>query len=138
MICLLPLALLEGILPTAGDTRQTVGLLAFLAVAPTAVAYTLFFAGLAAVRATTASVIALVEPVTAALIAVQLLDERLTVTAVLGSVVLLAAVVALMLGEPGPAPPSTAPRRDREAGTRNRRRPRRARAGGEVATRRSG
>ncbi|MCO1616644.1 DMT family transporter [Micromonospora sp. CPM1] len=138
MICLLPLALLEGILPTAGDTRQTVGLLAFLAVAPTAVAYTLFFAGLAAVRATTASVIALVEPVTAALIAVLLLDERLTVTAVLGSVVLLAAVVALMLGEPGPAPPSTAPRRDRDAGTRNRRRPRRARAGGEVATRRSG
>ncbi|ADL43599.1 DMT family transporter [Micromonospora aurantiaca] len=138
MICLLPLALLEGILPTAGDIRQTVGLLAFLAVGPTAVAYTLFFAGLASVRATTASVIALVEPVTAALIAVLLLDERLTVTAVLGSIVLLAAVVTLMLGEPGPAPSSTAALRDRDADMRNRRRPRRARAGGGVATRRPG
>ncbi|MFJ8207166.1 DMT family transporter [Micromonospora chalcea] len=142
MLCLLPLALLEGILPTAGDTRQTVGLLAFLAVAPTAVAYTLFFAGLAAVRATTASVIALVEPLTAALIAVLLLDERLTVTAVLGSVVLLAAVVTLMLGEPGPAPSSAAAAAaaltSRGADTRNRRRPRQAGAGGEVATRRSG
>lgn len=140
MICLIPLALLDGILPTAGDIRWTVGLLAFLAVAPTAVAYTLFFAGLAAVRATTASVIALVEPVTAALIAVLVLDERLTVTAVLGSVVLLAAVVTLVLGEPGPAPSSAAAAvlRDRDADMRNRRRPRRARAGGGVATRRPG
>ncbi|MDW3844993.1 DMT family transporter [Micromonospora sp. BRA006-A] len=144
MICLTPLALLDGILPTAGDIRWTVGLLAFLAVAPTAVAYTLFFAGLAAVRATTASIIALVEPVTAALIAVLVLDERLTVTAVLGSVVLLAAVVTLVLGEPGPAPSSAAAAaaaavlRDRDADMRNRRRPRRARVGGGVATRRPG
>ncbi|MEV5630544.1 DMT family transporter [Micromonospora tulbaghiae] len=136
MLCLLPLALLEGILPTAGDARQTAGLLAFLAVAPTAVAYTLFFAGLASVRATAASVIALVEPVTAALIAVLLLDERLTATAVLGSVVLLAAVVTLMLGEPGPATPSTAALGNRDTDVRDRRPFRRARAGGEVATRR--
>lgn len=99
MLCLLPLALLEGLLPTSGDAVRVVGLLAYLGVAPTALAYSLFFAGLATVRATTASVIALVEPVTAAVIAVLLLDEGLTALAVVGSVVLLGAVVALTLGE---------------------------------------
>jgi drug/metabolite transporter, DME family len=99
MVCLLPLALIEGILPTSGDSRQVLGLLAYLGVVPTAVAYSLFFVGLASVRATTASVIALIEPVTAAFIAVLLLNERLTVTATIGSVMLLAAVVALILSE---------------------------------------
>ncbi|WP_405095371.1 DMT family transporter [Micromonospora sp. NBC_01412] len=99
MVCLLPLALLEGLLPTSGDAGQVLGLVAYLGFAPTALAYSLFFAGLATVRATTASVIALMEPVTATVIAVLLLDERLTVTATVGSVVLLGAVVALTLGE---------------------------------------
>ncbi|WP_231934708.1 DMT family transporter [Micromonospora viridifaciens] len=99
MVCLLPLALVEGLLPTSGDLRQVLGLLAYLGVVPTAVAYSLFFVGLASVRATTASVIALIEPVTAAFIAVLLLNERLTVTATIGSVMLLAAVVALILNE---------------------------------------
>ncbi|MEV6376429.1 DMT family transporter [Micromonospora musae] len=99
MVCLLPPALIEGLLPTSGDSRHVLGLLAYLGVAPTAVAYSLFFVGLASVRATTASVIALIEPVTAAVIAVLLLNERLTVTATIGSVMLLAAVVALILSE---------------------------------------
>ncbi|WP_229402357.1 DMT family transporter [Micromonospora okii] len=99
MLCLLPPALLEGLLPTSGDAGQVLGLLAYLGMVPTAVAYSLFFAGLATVRATTASVVALIEPVTAAVVAVLLLGERLTVPAVAGSVVLLGAVVALALGE---------------------------------------
>ncbi|MEU5566629.1 DMT family transporter [Micromonospora musae] len=99
MVCLLPLALIEGLLPTSGDFRQVLGLLAYLGAVPTAVAYSLFFVGLASVRATTASVIALIEPVTAASIAVLLLNERLTVTATIGSVMLLAAVVALIFSE---------------------------------------
>ncbi|MDG4830445.1 EamA family transporter [Solwaraspora sp. WMMD1047] len=99
MGCLLPFALFEGLLPTSGDAGQVLGLVAYLGFAPTALAYTLFFAGLAVVRATTASVIALIEPITAAGIAMLLLDERLTGTAVVGSVVLLGAVVALTLGE---------------------------------------
>lgn len=99
MVCLLPLALLEGLLPASGDAGQILGLLAYLGIAPTALAYSLFFAGLTIVRATTASVIALIEPVTAAVIAVLVLNERLTVTAAAGSAVLLAAVVALTLAE---------------------------------------
>ncbi|MET8281956.1 DMT family transporter [Micromonospora sp. NPDC005174] len=99
MVFLLPLALLEGLLPTSGDVGQTLGLVFYLGFAPTALAYSLFFTGLATVRATTASVIALIEPVTAAVIAVLWFDERLTVAATVGSVVLLGAVVALTLGE---------------------------------------
>ncbi|WP_434740797.1 DMT family transporter [Micromonospora sp. SH-82] len=107
MVCLFPLALVEGLLPTSGDPGTVLGLLAYLGFAPTALAYSLFFAGLATVRATTASVIALVEPVTAAVIAVLLLHERLTVTATAGSVILLGAVVALTLGERRVAAPPT-------------------------------
>src|SRR3712207_7061447 len=56
---------------------RSAGWLAYLGVVPTALAYGLFFAGLARIRATTASVVALVEPVTAALIGVLVLGERL-------------------------------------------------------------
>jgi drug/metabolite transporter, DME family len=55
------------------------------------------------VRATTASVVALLEPVTAAVIAVALLGERMTAGAVTGTVVLLGAVAALATTEHRPA-----------------------------------
>lgn len=96
---LLPLALLDGPLPTDGDLVVTAGLLFYLMAVPTALAYALFFAGLAVVRATTASVVALVEPVTAAAIAVTLLDERLTPMAVIGGTILLATVFLLVRSE---------------------------------------
>jgi DME family drug/metabolite transporter len=77
-------------------------LLGYLAIVPTALAYALFFAGLAAVRATTASVVALLEPVTATLVAVALLDERVTPTTAAGAVLLLAAVALLARAERRP------------------------------------
>lgn len=52
-------------------------LLLYIAAVPTALGYGLYFAGVAVVRATTASVIALIEPVSAAVIAVALLGEHL-------------------------------------------------------------
>lgn len=97
--CLLPLALAEGALPQAQHIGQTVGLLVYVAAVPTALAYGLYFTGLAVVRATTVSVITLIEPVTAAAIAVALLDERLTAATVVGTAVLLCAVAALALAE---------------------------------------
>ncbi len=66
---------------------------------PTALAYGLYFAGLAAVRATTASVISLIEPVSAAAIAVLFLGERLTMATAIGTGVLLTAVAALAVTE---------------------------------------
>jgi DME family drug/metabolite transporter len=101
-VCLLPLALAEGILPDRADPAAlagTVAWLVYLGAVPTALAYALFFAGLAGIRATTASVVALLEVVTAAVAAVVLLGERLTAPAVAGTTVLLVAVVALARDE---------------------------------------
>lgn len=93
-LCLLPLALAEGMVPSSVGLAQSVGWLLYLGAVPTALAYGLFFAGLAVVRATTASVVALLEPVTAAAIAVSAFGERLTPTALVGAVLMLAAVAA--------------------------------------------
>ncbi|MDK1474476.1 EamA family transporter [Streptomyces sp. 549] len=98
-VLLLPFAAVEGLLPQAEGLARSLTLMTYVAAVPTALAYGLYFAGLAVVRAATASVIALIEPVTAAGIAVLLLGEHLTATTVAGTVVLLGAVSALMLSE---------------------------------------
>ncbi|WKX73734.1 DMT family transporter [Streptomyces sp. XD-27] len=96
---LLPLAAAEGLWPHAHDLGRTLALLIYIASVPTALAYALYFAGLAVVRGTTVTVITLIEPVTAAVIAVTLLGERLTVATALGTTVLLGAVAALVVAE---------------------------------------
>ncbi|MFF4582354.1 DMT family transporter [Streptomyces sp. NPDC001389] len=98
-VCLLPLAVVEGLLPHTGDPARVLGLLVYVAVVPTALAYALYFTGAAAVRAATVSVIMLIEPVSAAAIAVVVLGERLTGAVVLGTVLLLSAVGALIAAE---------------------------------------
>ncbi|MGW6541020.1 DMT family transporter [Streptomyces sp. NPDC055051] len=95
----LPLALAEGLLPHTEDLVRLLLLLLYVAAIPTALAYALYFAGAAVVRAATVSVIMLLEPVSAALLAVTLLGEELTATTVLGTVLLLAAVTGLALAE---------------------------------------
>ncbi|MGW1076974.1 DMT family transporter [Streptomyces sp. NPDC002537] len=103
-VCLLPLAAAEGLWPHTRELARTLGLMAYLVAVPTALAYALFFAGLVVVRATTATVITLLEPVTAAVIAVLLLGERLTAATALGTAVLLSAVAGLAVAEArGPA-----------------------------------
>ncbi|WP_373300803.1 DMT family transporter [Streptomyces hiroshimensis] len=105
---LLPLAAAEGLWPQDGHLGRTLALGAYLVTVPTALAYGLFFAGLVVVRATTVSVITLLEPVTAAVIAVTLLGEHLTAATALGTAVLLCAVAALAAaearGQAAPAP----------------------------------
>ncbi len=99
-VCLLPFGLLEGLLPqTTTDPLSVLLLLAYTAAVPTALAYALYFAGAAVVRAATASVIMLIEPVSATVIAVALLGERLTGATVTGTVLLLAAVTGLAVAE---------------------------------------
>jgi DME family drug/metabolite transporter len=66
---------------------------------PTALAHVLFLAGLAVVRATTASMVALVEPVTAAALGVGLFGERLSGRAGLGGALLLGTVLLLVHAE---------------------------------------
>jgi len=97
-VALLPVAAAAG-LPHIADPRPVVLLLVYVAAVPTALAYPLYFAGAAVVRAATASVVMLLEPVCAAVIAVVLLGERLTAAAVAGTLLLLAAVAGLALLE---------------------------------------
>ncbi|TXS14827.1 DMT family transporter [Streptomyces sp. adm13(2018)] len=96
---LLPAALAEGLVPHTDAPAQVLLLLGYVAAVPTALAYALYFAGAAVVRAATVSVIMLLEPVSAAVIAVGLLGERLTAAVVLGTLLLLAAVTGLAFAE---------------------------------------
>ncbi|WP_424214896.1 DMT family transporter [Streptomyces sp. BI20] len=103
-VCLLPAALAEtptGVLPQAAllaDPRVW-GPALYLASVPTALAYALYFAGAARVRAATVSVIMLIEPVCAALLAVAFFGERLTAPVLGGTALLSAAVLALIAQE---------------------------------------
>ncbi|MDI3420390.1 DMT family transporter [Streptomyces luteolus] len=104
-ICLLPLALWEGLLPDMEQAVWTVTLIGYLGAVPTALAYTLFFAGLGVVRASTASVVALVEPLTAAVIGISVFGERLNAFVATGTALLMGAVLLLVVGErPARAP----------------------------------
>jgi len=75
-------------------TADTFALLVFLAVVPTAVAYTLFFHGLPSVTASSATVIALLEPLTGTLLAIALLGDRLSPAGIVGGVLLGVSITA--------------------------------------------
>ncbi|MFJ7066034.1 DMT family transporter [Streptomyces sp. NPDC101115] len=96
---LLPMAAVEGLVPHTDAPLRMLALLLYVAAVPTALAYALYFAGAAVVRAATVSVIMLLEPVSAALIAVTLLGEQLTAATVTGTLLLLLAVTGLALAE---------------------------------------
>lgn len=107
MVGLLPMAWAEGLLPHTGAPLRILALLLYVAAVPTALAYALYFAGAAVVRAATVSVIMLLEPVSAAVIAVTLLGEQLTAATVAGTLLLLLAVTGLALAEArGPVAPA--------------------------------
>lgn len=96
---LLPMAAAEGLFPHTQEPVQVLGLLVYVAAVPTALAYALYFAGAAVVRAATVSVIMLLEPVSAAAIAVTVLGEELTAATVVGTLLLLTAVTGLAFAE---------------------------------------
>lgn len=97
-LLLLPWALLAGGGPWAAvgaqdgggrdDVVRVVLLVLFLAVVPTAAAWAAYFTGLRGVPATTASLVALLEPLTAAVGAAVLRGERIGVLGVVGGLAL--------------------------------------------------
>jgi DME family drug/metabolite transporter len=91
----------EPVLPA--DTVSTL-LLVYLGVATMALSYGLLYAGLRTTSGSAATVATLVEPLSAAVLAALVLDERLTGPALLGGALILAAVVALHPSEEHPAP----------------------------------
>ncbi|GAB2470899.1 DMT family transporter [Streptomyces incanus] len=98
-VLLLPFAVVEGLVPHTGDPALLLCLLAYVAAVPTALAYGLYFAGAAVVRSATVSVIMLLEPVSAAVLAVALLGERLTPAMLAGTLLMLGSVAGLAVDE---------------------------------------
>lgn len=92
----LPGGLVVGM--TAPLRAETIGLVLYLGVVPTAVAYGLFFTGLRGTRSGSASVLTLVEPLTATVLSVALIGERLAAWQWVGAGLLAASVVVLSLG----------------------------------------
>ncbi|HEY1966901.1 MAG TPA: DMT family transporter [Pseudonocardia sp.] len=91
--------LLAGISPLAGGLAfppglVSVGLLGYFCLVPTALAYSLYFTGLRGVTASSAAVVAVLEPVTATVLGVLVLGSTLSVRAGLGAVLLCVAAVA--------------------------------------------
>jgi len=103
-LVLLPFAGISGLAFRPGPAA--IGLLIALGAGPTATAYTLYFRGLRGAPAGTAALLALLEPLTATLLAALLLGDRLSVPDMAGAALLLAAVVQTALrGSPVTAGP---------------------------------
>ena len=90
-LILLPLAAVTGGLAFR-PTVAALGWLAALAAGPTALAYTLYFRGLRRVPASTGALLSLLEPLTATVLSVAFLGNRLSPTGIAGAVLLAAAV----------------------------------------------
>ena len=96
-IVLVPIFLLSHPGPLLSEGGWLV--LAYLAVIPMACAYLLFGYGLRALPASTATTLALAEPVVATLLAVSVLDERLTALSWLGLGLIIAGIVLVAMTE---------------------------------------
>src|ERR1700683_4733742 len=91
-LALVPLAGALGGLSFRPDA-ETVGLLIALGTGPTAVAYTLYFRGLRTAAASTATLLALLEPLTGTILSAFILGERLSATGIAGAAILALAVI---------------------------------------------
>ena len=99
-LILLPLAAIAGGL-SFRPGPAAIGLLLALGTGPTAVAYTLYFRGLRTAAASTAALLALLEPLTATILAALILGDRLGATGIAGAVILGTAVVLAARARPG-------------------------------------
>ncbi|GGF96182.1 membrane protein [Rhodococcoides trifolii] len=73
-------------------SSESVSLLVLFALVPTALAYSLFFRGLRGASAATATLVALLEPLTATVLAVLILRDPVTVAMVIGAILLLLSI----------------------------------------------
>ena len=94
-VALLPAALLAGGVTTPFGEPVVAGTLLYLGVFTMAIAYGLLYAGLRTTPGSAAVIATLVEPVTAALFAAVLLDERLGAAGIVGTALILLAVAGL-------------------------------------------
>jgi len=89
------------------QSGRTIGIAAYLVIAPMVLAYLLFGIGLRGVRSSAATTITLVEPVVATVLAVTVVGERLTPAGWLGLALILAGVTLMATARhPGPVAPA--------------------------------
>ncbi|AWK86005.1 DMT family transporter [Azospirillum thermophilum] len=96
-LLLLPFALAQGL--TLAYTAPAWSLLLYLGLVPTALAYVLFFTGMRTTPATVASILSLMEPLTATVLAWALFGEQLSVFGLAGGALLLGALLMLFRNE---------------------------------------
>jgi DME family drug/metabolite transporter len=94
-LLLTPVVLTQG--PAVPADGGTLAVLLYLGLVPSALAYGLFFTGVRTVPGAVASIVTLLEPLTATALATAFLGERLAPAAVAGGLLLLAAVAGLYL-----------------------------------------
>jgi DME family drug/metabolite transporter len=99
-LILMPLAQLAGGIGFR-PAPASIGLLVALGTGPTAVAYTFFFRGLRSAAASTAALLALLEPLTGAVLADLLLGERLSATGIAGAAAIGTAVIVTVRANRG-------------------------------------
>lgn len=92
-LALLPIGLTEGLQLTFSPSGWA--MLLYVAVVPTAIAQTLFLIGLKGTGALGGAIASLLEPLTATVLAVIFLNERMTWIGILGSVVLMSGIVII-------------------------------------------
>jgi DME family drug/metabolite transporter len=98
-LLLTPVALIAGLRFTTDPV--TLAVLLYLGVVPSALAYSMFFTGLRSVPGAVASIVTLLEPLTATALATAFLGERLAPGALAGGLLVLAAVAGLYLRRMG-------------------------------------
>jgi DME family drug/metabolite transporter len=108
-LALIPLAQLSGGMGFR-PSLASAGLLAALGTGPTAVAYTFFFRGLRSAAPSTAALLALLEPLTGAILADLLLGERLSAAGIAGAAAIGAAVIVTVRANRGAADHAAADR----------------------------
>lgn len=92
-LVLIPAALAAGF--SVPETASAWGILLYLSLVPTALAYVLFFKGMREVTATVAGMLTLIEPLTATLLAWGLLGERLGPSGLAGAALLISGLLLL-------------------------------------------
>src|SRR4051794_26608137 len=101
-VLLTPVVLAAGVRFPADPVA--IAVLLYLGLVPSALAYALFFTGVRTLPGAVTSIVTLLEPVTATVLATAFLGERLAPGAVVGGLLLLAAVAGLYVRELGRAP----------------------------------
>jgi DME family drug/metabolite transporter len=92
-LLLLPLVTAQGFVARFDGVGWAIVL--YLGLIPTALAYILYIFGLRTTLASVATTVALIEPLTASILAFVILGERLTTLEAVGAIILLAAMVLL-------------------------------------------